>query len=403
MNRRLAILVSVALALALMASGVARAEDAASDANATSTMFSRAQDAWREWNRTIAETIGPLELGLLLTGYYDWHDTSTIAGKTYHSVDGAGGVAQLTFDWTPVEGGSLQGEFRYGQGHGATKKLVRDDATLGNINQLGSDTTNRHVQVFSLFYQQQFLDGQLFAAFGKSEPEAWIDQNSYAGDEFGQFVDQALVADPVLDNEDEQMPMVAMGGEIADGLQAQAVVLASSQGGEKDEFDRPLETPFVGAQLSWTTETFGLRGTYRLVGFTATYQHDKLQGDGKKPGYSAGINVEQQLTETIAVFGRAYWHDEEVYTIPWAFSCGVSADGLIPGRDDDVLGLGAAFLVSDDVVNSGGTETHLEMYYKLAIGEHLFLTPDARYVLNPQGNGGNNGLFAAQLRLQLEF
>jgi hypothetical protein len=402
--RRVCFLTVCLFVAALSPFGALAAEpEAQAEAEAKPDGLERIQACWREFNKTVAGAIGPLEIGLALTGYYDWHDRAEMADETYQSLDGVGGGVQLTFDWQPIESGSLQGEFRYIRGHGATEKLVEDGATLGAVNELASDTTNGHLQVQSLYYQQSFFKDTFFAAIGKTEPETWIDQNSYANDEFGQFVDQAFVADPVLDNEDEQMPGIAAGVQISESVQAQAVVLASSQGGEKDEFDKPFETPFVGGQVAYSTKIGERSGVYRLVGFTATYEHEELQGDSTQPGYGVGVNFEQEVTEKIALFGRAYWHDEQVYNIPWAFSVGMSGQGLIPERPDDVLGIGSAFLVADDKVNTGGVETHLEVYYKVALWSHVFITPDLRYIVAPLGNSDNDDIVTAMLRLQLVF
>jgi porin len=62
---------------------------------------------------------------------------------------------------------------------------------------------------------------------------------------------------------------------------------------------------------------------------------------------------------------------------------GIVYTGLIPSRDEDVLGAGAAW----SRLNQGGTnrETAIELFYKARITPRMSLQPDVQYIATPSG------------------
>ena len=110
-----------------------------------------------------------------------------------------------------------------------------------------------------------------------------------------------------------------------------------------------------------------LEGNYRLYGWWAGYNHSKLDSDrnfiaGRKDkGWGLGLSADQQLTEMIGLFGRFAWNNDEVYVVEWEASGGVSLKGLIPSRDEDVLGLGVAALTPGDRYAQNDPEYHFEL------------------------------------------
>ncbi|NLI34262.1 MAG: carbohydrate porin, partial [Deltaproteobacteria bacterium] len=53
--------------------------------------------------------------------------------------------------------------------------------------------------------------------------------------------------------------------------------------------------------------------------------------------------------------------------------------------------------------DNDGTEFHAEAYYRIALNEHVALTPDLQWVVNPVGNGDNDAVFAGMIRVELSF
>ncbi len=48
-------------------------------------------------------------------------------------------------------------------------------------------------------------------------------------------------------------------------------------------------------------------------------------------------------------------------------------------------------------------ELHLETYWRLCFGEHLAVTPDLQYILNPLGDEDNDGLLVGTVRVEAFF
>ena len=76
---------------------------------------------------------------------------------------------------------------------------------------------------------------------------------------------------------------------------------------------------------------------------------------------------------------------------PWYFGGGIRYKGLIPERDEDVLGFGVAmaYFGSSYRALTPGTEQSertFELSYRALISPWLTLTPDLQYVLDPSGN-----------------
>jgi carbohydrate-selective porin OprB len=152
-----------------------------------------------------------------------------------------------------------------------------------------------------------------------------------------------------------------------------------------------------------------LEGNYRLYGWYAGYDHSKLDAernpiDGEKAkGWGIGLSADQQITEMIGLFGRFGWNNEDVYVVKWEASGGVNLTGLIPGREEDTIGLGFAGLVPDSRFTQDDPEYHLEVYYRIAVTENLAFTPDVQYVWNPGGDSDNDGVFAGMVRGEFNF
>jgi porin len=66
-----------------------------------------------------------------------------------------------------------------------------------------------------------------------------------------------------------------------------------------------------------------------------------------------------------------------------SFVAGLVYTGLIPERDEDVLGAGSSWAE----LFRGGTnrETVFELYYKARIAPRLSLQPDLQYISTPSG------------------
>lgn len=86
----------------------------------------------------------------------------------------------------------------------------------------------------------------------------------------------------------------------------------------------------------------------------------------------------------------------------WYLGGGIHYTGLLLSRLEDEFGL--AFAHASLQHSANGSETTLEMTYKVKVCEHVFLQPDMQYIIHPAGtNGTPENALAALFRFGIEF
>ncbi len=381
---------------------------------------------------TIEERFGTLALhgGAIL--YYQDSRAGELNGADADSPSGAGFAADLELSWKPALPVVVDGEFfaRIHAGNGAgADRGDRDDrgkrpvnVLLANLNTVADDNSDEDndtgLRLLEAHYTHAFLGGTLRVTGGKAEPLGFLDDNAFANCEYTQFVGKPFVNNTVLDSENEFTPLIGATFQPTELFRLAVVGASTSRplvedsplaGDAKSKYDNLLSTPFLGAQVSVSPNPGGLPGSYRLYGWHAGYDHAKLDRrrefiDGEKSkAWGIGLSADQQLTESIGVFGRFGWNNADVAVVRWEASGGFNLKGLIPGRGEDEIGLGVAGLVPDSRYAENDPEIHFELYYRLVVTENLAFTPDLQYVFNPGGDSGNDGVFAGMLRGQFSF
>jgi high affinity Mn2+ porin len=141
--------------------------------------------------------------------------------------------------------------------------------------------------------------------------------------------------------------------------------------------------------------------------------------------YGFGINVEQNLTRNLAVFGRFGWNNGKTesfaYTeVDQTFAGGLGAKGEIWHRRHDRAGIafvtngickdhqiyladgGLGFLLGDGRLNYG-RENILETYYTAHVWRGIYLAPGLQYIVNPGYNRDRGPALVPGFRVHLEF
>jgi hypothetical protein len=371
---------------------------------------------------------GTLEIHGGAVLYYQGSQVSQLNGENADSPSGAGFTADLELTWKPalplVEDGIFYARIHAGDGTGADRGGQPNNPVnvlLANLNTIADDNSGGNdtgLDLVEAHYTHQFFDKALSVTGGKAKNLLFLDGNAFANNEKQQFVGKAFVNNSVLDSESEYTPLI--GGEFKPTeLLAFSVVGTSTsrpnvegtplETTAKSKYDNVFSTPFLGAQATVSPKFGELEGNYRVYGWWAGYDHSKLDRDrnpidGRKAkGWGIGVSADQQITKMLALFGRFGWNNDDVYVVGWEASGGVNLKGLIPGRDEDNLGLGFAALTPGDRYSENDPEYHLELYYRIAVTENLAFSPDLQYVWNPGGDSSNDGIFAGMIRGEFNF
>ncbi len=141
--------------------------------------------------------------------------------------------------------------------------------------------------------------------------------------------------------------------------------------------------------------------------------------------YGFGLNAEQELTESLRVFGRFGWnegqHESYAYTeVDQTFEFGGDYSGRAWSRLNDKLGLtfvtnaikrdhqrylglgGLGFLLGDGKLNYA-REDILEGYYNLHAWRGLYYALDLQYINHPGYNQARGPVLVESVRMHVDF
>jgi high affinity Mn2+ porin len=146
---------------------------------------------------------------------------------------------------------------------------------------------------------------------------------------------------------------------------------------------------------------------------------------GEQIKYGFGLNVEQQLTPNVGIFGRANWADGKTETYSFteidnSLGAGAVVQGGGWGRIQDSMGIalvqnglsrqrrdylsagGISFFIGDGALNYR-QENILETYYSLGAIKNTWFTLDYQHIRNPAYNADRGPVSIAAVRLRGVF
>ncbi|MBH9578484.1 carbohydrate porin [Inhella proteolytica] len=253
-------------------------------------------------------------------------------------------------------------------------------------------------------------------SLGKLDPFAYFDANRLADDESRQFLNNALVHNPLLDS----------GGDIgADryGFAPGAVLTwrAAGAAGEADEAEGAVQGR--SASLGWFSRT-ALRRALLIVqleqplsllpqrGRLRAYAWQQGRGEGfdgvQRRHRGLGFSLDQALTPHLAVFARWGHQTQGRVRFGRALVAGLEWQGGAWGRSADGLGLAlarlrtsAGFAAASDPA-ARGSEQLAELYYRWQWLPQLELSPDVQWLRRLGGQTGPQGrVMGLRLRVTL--
>jgi porin len=105
----------------------------------------------------------------------------------------------------------------------------------------------------------------------------------------------------------------------------------------------------------------------------------------------------------IAMFAQGAVADDRVSSVRRHLATGFTWTGLLPGRDDEVLGIGTSWAQFSGDSGAGFTrdsELALEVFYKLQSRPWMSIKPDLQYVVHPGGDALLDNAWVATLRFE---
>jgi hypothetical protein len=141
--------------------------------------------------------------------------------------------------------------------------------------------------------------------------------------------------------------------------------------------------------------------------------------------YGFGVNVEQNLTRYLTVYGRFGWNNDKTESFAYTevgqtFSGGLGANGAIWHRRQDRAGVafvtnaisrdhqaylahgGLGFLLGDGRLNYG-RENIVETYYTAHVWRGIYVGPGLQHIQNPGYNRDRGPVLVPSFRAHVEF
>jgi len=117
-------------------------------------------------------------------------------------------------------------------------------------------------------------------------------------------------------------------------------------------------------------------------------------------------NADPEDDQGLGAFFRYGYANSKKNDIANFWSFGFQYQGLIEGRDDDVLGAGFAQGIFSDRASTtyiDDYESVVELYYSAQVTPWLNISPNIQYVANPGGGGSADDAVVLGVRAQMSF
>jgi porin len=303
---------------------------------------------------------------------YQWITDFPDSGKDY----GAALPILLDLDYRPWTDGLFHVKLGYAEGNGLNQDWPSSLAPwAADLEDVVTDINGRgrnYLLVAS--YRQTFAlsPGQtLRLTGGIIDSTQYLDLNSYANNEYTQFMNEAFVNSATYGLPSYDYGLA--GSWTMKNWEVNGVVMSVGENSE----GRPYT--FYGLEAGYHLVTDLGPGNIRLNIAGTNNEFASVEGDALVSRFAVGLSVDQALGQYFGGFLRAAWQiDEALVSFTGFLSGGVEIKGKAWRRDDDRVGLGVAFLNGG---NSGVGKTQaLEIYYRAVLSNWLSLTGDAQYM-----------------------
>ena len=342
----------------------------------------------------------------------------TRRGAIYDAVASLGIKGDLD-KLTGWRGGSFLVSGLYPHGASLTGKYVHDFNDVSNIDAYDS------LRLYEAWLEQEFADGKGSIRLGQilADTEFFVSSNAAL------FVNSAFGAIPLVSqNFDAPVyPVAAPGARVrwtfSDSLSLQAGLFDGDVGDpavdNKHGVDwhlNPDDGVLALSEIAYTKQggKEGLAGVYKLGGF---YHHSESSDSGSHTVAGAYIIADQQLwrkpgteDQGLCGFVRIGGAPGELNTVPFYLDAGFNIKGLLPGRDEDIAGIGFSYTKlgtslrdGDDSAVASRHEAILEATYKFQTTKWSSVQPDIQYVFNPGESEKKDNAFVAGIRLAVTF
>jgi porin len=329
-------------------------------------------------------------------------------------------------DW---DGASIYASALYPHGNGLSRQFTGDLNILSNIDAYDS------IRLFEFWFEQKFLDRKASIRIGQMSADVEFYQSEWANI----FINSCFGTFPTI-SMGTNLPIYPVGGlgarvefHPAPSTFFRAAVFDSNPGRQSTDDQHGVRfhwNPSAGVivlaeggyQVNPSRDNGGRQESFTLGAY---YDSHRYTGQFVDPTHSANggfyaivdgllfrrtayVN-EQSSSSGLGGFASVAFAPATGNEVSLYADCGVNYNGLLPGRERDVLGLALSYakISSDYLVNSvpvhSGHETVLEATYRMQITDHIYIQPDFQYIFDPGAFRHRPNAVVAGVRYDLTF
>ena len=303
-----------------------------------------------------------------------------------------------------------------------------DESSVGSLFGVNDDAMGDEALVLSeAWYQQAWLDGRVILRVGKVDLTGTFecagcpvsfDGSLYANDETSQFLNAALINNPTIPFPDNGLG-VMLHTEPVQGFYMSAGVADADADARESGFNTAFHGPdnFFGIfETGLVPRLGGMDGAYRVGFWYDPQPKDCLTSGVKRDDMGMYVSCDQMVwkespedpadTQGLGLFARWGYAHSDVAEVTRFWSVGGQYQGLCPGRDDDVLGVGVAQGRLSRYARTTGRdaqETVFETYYNAKVTGWLNITGDVQYILNPGADASVSDAVVVGIRAQMNW
>jgi porin len=294
-------------------------------------------------------------------------------------------------------------------GEGLSENYVGDFQVLSNID------APSLTQVSEWWWEGSVLSDRFRVKLGRQDANADFNVVDVGGD----FISSSFGFSPTIPLPTFPLPTIGASFfyDVSEDLMLKFGVFDG--GFDLNEFGLSEEEElFLISEFKEKFELGGKPGDVHAGCWYHTGQFENLANSGKLTdplvknnsyGFYAGLDQmiyqerpeDDDSDEGLAIFFQYGWAPGDRWEAQQYYGTGAVYKGLIGGRQDDLLGVGLAHVEFSRFLADVGTETYIELFYKMQINDRLILQPDLQFIQNPSGVEKN--AIAGGLRFELSL
>jgi porin len=315
------------------------------------------------------------------------------------------GLAELEVTFETQKAGLWHGGTFFVHGINVHSDAKPTAQLVGDLQGVNNNEAPRTTRLYQLWYEQTFLEERLSLLGGLHD----LNTDFMFSDNAGLYVNGAFGLSPVLwaNVGTSVYPLTAPGARAKIKAAQNWELLAGIYDGDPgdadiNEHNTHLALKSQDGLLSIIESDFhfklplqdGLPGTLKEG---IWYHSGTFQDEDDNYGAYAIIDqmiYREEKAQGLSLFFMGSGAPKNRNAVDRHIAAGANYVGLLPGRDEDTLGV--AF-------TSASSEKTLEGTYMVKVNDHLSIQPDFQYVMNPSGDPAIKNASVITLRTRLTF